>query len=264
VSEYDALVGTINKYMPEWNIPTAEELFMKHHIPDWMTFGALSSATKVIPGLENGVYLGSSMNAVGSGDMFSAAMLPFVQAIGAVAGVTSKTIASMLTDQINSPPQSDIYKAGKQLLPGITQPYYEKHFMFPGSNTAPKSSSLEGGYDREPADWNALQFVGRRSLKETRESLINRTISSNEKTINDNVKDLVSAAVDKAMGRGGPNDIGTLKSRAIQLGVTSDDFDQAVKKEMDTQMYSVKTREAGIHTLAGERQRIERQKMMGY
>ncbi len=105
----------------------------------------LSSATKTIPGLEHGTYIGSSLNAVGADDAFASALSPFLGAIGSVLGVSTSWLLSQAGASNNPPAAGDYYKAQKQLTPGILQPYLDRHlYMKEGTQVAPQSSSLQG------------------------------------------------------------------------------------------------------------------------
>ncbi len=230
-------------------------------VPDVVLFGALSKATEMVPGLEHGVYMGSSMNAVSGDDILSAAMLPFVNAIATVGGFSAKAILSRATDRVNPPTEDDLYKAGKQLIPGIFQGYWDKRFMYPGSNVVPSTSGLEGTVTREPEDWNSLNWMGRRSITEYKEGLTNRIIKNDEKMIKDSVKNLVSSATDIAMGMPNDQSIETLRSRAVHFGINADDFDSMVVKELENRRYSQKYKEAQIQTIPGLRQQQQRREL---
>src|SRR4030095_11998210 len=126
------VVNQLNSWFPGWELPTMEELLFKAKAPDWLTFGSLSAATKNVPGFERGVYMGSSMNAVGLDDITSTALAPFVMAMGSAVGTSAQYLLSEATDKVNPPSADDMYKSQKQLTPGIFQPWIDRfHYMHP-------------------------------------------------------------------------------------------------------------------------------------
>lgn len=269
-SEYNLIVNQLNSWFPElFSLPTIEELFMKGGFPDAFTFGVLSASTKGLPGVEHGVSLGSSMNAVGMDDTFSSALLPFVNAIATTLGLTAEKALALITDNAVIPSDVRLYKAGKQLVPGILQGYWDKWFMEEGSNVAPKTSNLaEGGYEREQSDWNAINWFGRRSLVEQKESGVNRIISLSAQQRDAGVKKLVEAATNHTLGL--PNGIDPVQARARAIQIMDNDpefgdkFDQMVANARANRLIPERRKEANMDTAEGAKRRSERKQLMGW
>lgn len=242
-NEYNMIVNFINARAPEMDLPTMEELIYKLGLPDWLSFGLLSTGTKQIPGLENGAYFGSSMNAVGGDDVFSSALAPFVTSMASILGLAGKEILSSMTEAVLPVSPSDYYKVGKQLIPPILQPYYEKSVMAPDSNVAPKSSSLVGGYEREPADWRAFMVTGRKSFAEMHETGQNRIRSENEKYRKATVSKLVDLGVEISFGRNPGVTLEELKRRAMIERVPPEEFAKKIVAERFKRMTPQKYRD---------------------
>lgn len=273
-SEYDLIAKQLNNWFPEsFNLPTITELMLKSGAPDWLTFGALSSATTGLPGAQHGVYIGSSMNAVGADDTFTAAILPFVTAIASAAGLTVEAAMAALTGKEVFPDAGAMYKAGRQLLPGAAQYFLDKKFMKPGTDVVPKSSDLySGGYKRDVEDWDTLFWWGKRSMNESKETTVSRTISQNEQQLKKSTTKLVNAAVNHILDAG--PDVAKLppkqaKARAIQLNGKydpefGDKFDEMVRNAIEDRLISQRTKDYKTETPASKRAQDERRKMMGW
>ncbi len=262
-SEYNLIVNAWNTISPESEWPSFEELLFKAGVPDWVTFGALSAGTKAVPGLEHGTYVGSSLNAVGADDAFTAALPPFVGALGAAIGYEGQYLLS-LTGAVKPPAAQDYYKSQKQLTPGILQPYFDRNlYMKEGNEVAPQSSSLEGGVKREASDWASLYVVGKRSLSEVKESTENRINAQNEEQIKKSKKGLISLGVDNAMGMNKSISMDELRHRAAKYGMDADSFNKEVASGMQNRMLSQRYQEVQRRTLEGEKLRQQRKMMEG-
>lgn len=269
ISEYNFIINQINSFAPESDLPTFEELaykiLTKNNWPSWakdaFIYGGVSSATKFVPGLDRGVYMGSSMNAVGADDVFSAAIAPFLHAIASVLGLSLKEAASYIDSDILPPSQKDYYRAQKQLTPGIVQPWLDRHYMAPGSDVAPQTSSLQGGVVREPSDWAALYLGGRRSLGEAVESTKNRIQKQNEQQITKTIKQLVDLAVDRIVTGTGGLPLEVAASRAAALGMSRKQFVNAVNAGRESRIYSAQTKEQLKKNIEGKRLQLERSEL---
>ncbi len=261
VSEYNIIVNQLNKWFPGWDLPTAEEMFYKWGVKDIYTTGAVSEVTKYVPGWEHGAYLGGSMNAVGTDDAFSAAIAPFLTALGTAVGLTGQEALSMITDKVPEPSAKSYYQAGKQLVPKILQGRYEKLFMAPGSQVAPKTSTLEGGYEREQSDWNALNFGMGRSLTEVKESTINRINAKKEQGDKEYIKTLVDLAVDKSMGIYHKTSMDEIRTNAAKQGIGPDKFNKMVVDGKMSRILSERYKSATSRTLEGQKLQRERDEM---
>jgi hypothetical protein len=262
-AEINMIVNFLNNHFPELGLPTLEELMFKAGWSDAVVYGALSSWTKNIPGLESGVYVGSSLNAVGGDDVFSSAIVPFVGALASVVGLGAREAMSQINDSILPPTKSDWHKPVKQLLPGIFHAPYEKSLMYPGSDVAPKSANLSGGVERNQSDWNALIISGGRGLRETRESAENRIVAQKEKARKETVKDVIEMGVDHAMGLKTTWSYVKIAKRAQELGVPYEDFIKKVVEGREKRLVSQRLQDLRKRTYEGIQEQQDIRDMTG-
>jgi hypothetical protein len=261
-AEYDMVVNFLNSQFPEWSLPNFHEVLLKNHVPDFITYGALSNATKAIPGLEDGVNFSGSMAAVGVPDLFNMAMIPFVEAMAAAVGYPAHMLLSKLTDKVNPPNSAEAFKAGSQVIPGIFKPYWENQFKDnPGVAI---DQHLQGYVPRSESSLNAMKFVGRQSMTEATDRAAEWTRKNTDMMIQASLKTLTGLAADRATAPGyqGPP-LSVLQQRAGELGVSSDDFLKGVVEVINNRRTTVRSREAQqstINAVRGQKERYE----MGY
>ena len=261
-AEYDVIVNFLNSHFPEWSLPNFHEVLLKNHVPDFMTYGALSNLSKAVPGLEDGVNFSGSMAAVGIDDITSVAMFPFINAMASVVGYEAHDLLSRLTDKVNPPGNAGLFKAGSQLIPGIFKEHFENQFK-DRSNIA-IDQKLQGYVSRSEASRNAMNFVGRQSMTEATDRAAEWTRKNTDLMIQSTLKTLTGLAADRAStpNYSGPP-LSVLQQRAGELGVSSEDFLKGVVEVINNRRTTVRYREAQqstINAVRGQKERYE----MGY
>lgn len=263
-AEYNMIMNQLQKLMPDNAdmFPTLQELLFKAHVPDWVTFGMLSSGTKNIEGLENGVYIGSSVNSVDTTQPIGTALFPFLDAIKDLSGVAGRAILHQMFPTIVAPAtMSDVYAASKQVAPGVASHYIEKVIRPPNSDVAPKATTLEGSIRLEPSDVMA-QNLGKQSLKVTKDTTITRLVDSQAKSMKETVKRYVQSAADIQMGYGIQGTTEEAERAVAQppYSVSREEFYKMVADEVLSRALPMREKDARIQTKESfwkQQQRLE-------
>lgn len=258
VQELDLMVKMWNKIAPDAHLPSATEMFMKV-APNWMTFGLLSSATRAVPGLEEGVYFGSSMNAPGFDlEVPLASFVTDIAALG-TAGIHAAGHA-IAPDKVNPVSMGDVYKPMRSLAPGLLRGPIES-IMTPKRDVA-LSQSGEGYVNRTEAGWNSLNWLGRTSIDENQRRAIEQAVKSMTLSKKANNKEIVSQMVDILDGIPTQADASELTRRALdpnEGGYDGESFNKAVFEEYEKRRTTVKQRDA-----AGESNEAYRRRNLRY
>ena len=250
LAEADLVISTINTIWPEMDLPSMQELITYLPAPDQVTeallVGAASSATRLIPGLENGADISRSGSAVAAVDFSSFTMLPFVRAIAATLGITAKEVIALLTGGDRVSPET-VYKETRPLVPGILQEQHERWFKGDDTNIAYSASSLEGTTRRDDADVNARKLVGKSSIKENTEKFRERAIKQAEERKKQRLKAYVEEAASAYEGTllfNNNEGIDQLTTKAWQnLEVKPEEFRELVKKEVERRRTTIRERD---------------------
>lgn len=262
VATFNQLVEWCNDLFPEMRLSNMQQVLLKSHVPDWVSFGMLSAGTKYLPFLGNGSYLGASLNSVALDDGIGSALVPFLNAIVQIGKVGVRQLASQATGGYILPSSaSDIYAAGNKILPGVVRPMWQKAFQPDGTDVASKATSLGGFVERTPADAASLYATGRLSLEEYKARQRESAVDQFDKATQDAIKRCVQIAADNATGvpTGGTTD--SVMQRAINLGATSAEFFKAVADEVENRRYTGILKDAGQPTVRGAQRRNLRNQM---
>ncbi len=259
-AEYDLLVNELNKLFPSLELPTLAETLFKAKVPDALTYGVIANTTKYIPGLSEGVNLSSSMNAVGADDVFQAAMVPFITALGTGVGIAGREILhKMMPDTIDPVGSSTMYKAAKQVVPGIFHKYLEDQFKT-NSNVGIDVHGV-GDTTRTKAGDLSLMLTGKKSITETKEATENYTIKQSAMQVQTELKNLAELGADYAENIRKDIDINQINKRAAQLGATADEFSKSVVDAINKRRTTTRFREAESSTNKATRSQRERDEM---
>ncbi len=257
-SEYNLIAKEINDHFPSWHLPTLEEMLYKMKVPDAVTYGVISELTKHVPGLSEGVNMGGSMNAVGVDDLWQAAMVPYVEAMATVVGLSAQTIgAKLFSDSINPPTSAELFKAGKQIVPGIAHKYLED-----AVKTNPNVGINTQGYGdttRTEAGDLSLMLTGKKSVTETKEGSINFALKQGNQQVTKEITNLVKLAADYSENK--DVNIQAVRKRAMDLGQTVEEFSDKVVDEIMKRRTTTRQRESEKSTIKAQRSQYERREM---
>ena len=217
--------------------PDLRTVLVKAGLNDFMMFGAGSSATKLIPGLEHGADIGSSVAAPELRGLVN-----FRQVKGAMdlitdtfGGVAKILMNKELTD-------SEKYKALKAITPSRFHGFLEVAFQQSDRVAANPENRMRGSVRRSEADRRAREWTNRRSLQEEREAIVSYDLQTEQRSRNEIKGDLVELAVDQLNRRGEIDP--DLMRKAMEAGYKPKDFRDRVR------------------TLLQERQRSRIEKML--
>ncbi len=223
-----------------------------------MTYGMLSAATKQ-PGLEEGVNLGGSMNAVGADDLYQAAMVPFLAAMATVVAIPARALLSSLMPETVYPVGSaDAARALKQVAPSMAAPWIEK--LTQSNENVGMASSGEGDTRRTEAGQRSYYATGKKSVTESKEGTRNYIIKQENQQAQAEIKSLVGWAADYAENNRDVN-IESIRRRATQLGLSASEFDEKVVDAIIKRRTTTRQREAEKSTSRANRSQRERSEM---
>lgn len=249
-SEYNMIADAVNTVWPTEDgerIPRLEDILMQIGTPDAIVFGGASELTRHLPGLKEGVYVGPSGAAIGLDDLTSAAMFPFINALASMTGLTYKQVQSMLAGSA-PPTHEDVWKAGKQLIPGVLTNEFEQIFKGEGTDVAYTSSGFVGSVNRTPEGKNAIRFGGRMSVDETKRRIIERHVQRKEGLIKKQVADLVSLGASRAEGIRTTWTMDEIYEKAGKLGIEPTEMDEKINAEVMRRRTTAAQRDAEAAT----------------
>jgi hypothetical protein len=256
VSEYNAIADTINSVTGEETMLRAEDAMFKYGWSDGAIFGLPSNALKMVPGLEEGAYIGGSGSAIGLDDLTSSAMAPFLKALFSLGGLTINAAKSTISDA--APPSlSDVYKAGRQFIPGVFMGHYEKAFQGEGTDVALKSSAVEAATERTKAGERAVMFTGRTSIPEYRRRSVERAVERGSSLEARQRTKLVEQAADLAEGKPTMWTSDKILKRADELGLPPEELSEKVVEEINRRRVPARTRDA-INAAEGNESALRR------
>ena len=259
IAEYDFIAQSWNQYMPDdWlKLPLSSE--WTYNMPDWLSFGVLTEASKNIPGMENGFMAGTSATAPSLTNVTNPPLLPFIQAMIAFGAIPVKEGLALITDYPGAS-SDDMYKALKQLLPPHFYPALDEYFTG-RSDIGYRANSLEGMIDREPADVRATALTGAISPNEWKNRRAIEIDQKKQMTMKSVVKKYVDKVADYSIGAplGMPLDEAFAKAKNVDPTLEYDEFLQQVEKERISRLTSKERRPGGSDKEAIQRMnRMER------
>ncbi|MHB8602201.1 MAG: hypothetical protein ACYC9R_06465 [Nitrosotalea sp.] len=263
--EYNHAADLLNKIWPKLGLMHMDALLMKAHVPDWLTFGGISSLNKLIPGMSHGVNVSSSLGAPSPQTLADSPLVEFTKAMidgGMWAG--SNALYKLGVSQIPAP-ANDLYQAAKTLSPTIAQGLVERIFQgkYANEGIGYKGGSMEGYIKRDPIDQFTHDVTGKMSINESRNRIAERQVSANDKVIADSVKDLTESAADTAMGISNIMTVDQASKTAMQLDpdLTLEQFHKNVWDVVLNRMTTQHYKQAGVDSAKSVREYYQRKAM---
>jgi hypothetical protein len=209
-------------------------------IGDFLLFGAISSLTKAIPGLDAGADLGSTVTSPSLSEAVTPRSAEGTVAALAESNTFFKVLFSNATD-------SEKLRLIKSLMPNFTHGMFEAAFMSDEPVTTDENNRMRGGVRREEEDWRARIITGKRSLNEQRQMLAKNTIMTEERQGRERKSDIVEIAADFMQEEGYiDND---LIEKAIDEGYSYNAFSDRVKDLIEER------RKTRLQSLTGSKKR---------
>jgi len=189
---------------------------------DFWLFGALSSVTKVVPGLE-GADVGKTLTAPELSDLAPGSMRQ-AQGVWDLLRYTVVGLGKIITGNASD---ADKLLGIKAITPNWTAPMWEWAYSKNERVSPDPHLRMRGGEERTDAGWKAYILTGKRSLREERDRLAYRTLRETELKARDRKADVVELAADYYERYGDVHE--RFLERAEAEGYKPRDFNQAVK-----------------------------------
>ncbi len=259
-AEWEGFTKIWNYFYPSNPLRSLTELMGDAKVPDWFTFGAVSSATKDIPFTPEGFYLGGSAQAPDYTDPLATPMVPFVTAAALLSIAGGKELAK-LAGMGTGATSEEVYKALMAIVPVHMSAGIQKAYNNGGP--AMKSTSNEGYVPQSESNEVSVALFGSQSLRQYQERRNEETNSMRVKRQQAVIQDMVEKAVDHSLGTSfagyeGPPGIGGFRlhqagipadeayRRALEVDpdLTSEEFQSKIKKEIERRMTTRRERDA--------------------
>ena len=268
--EWDQLVKVWNYFSPGHPLMDSQQasLYLQHKVgaSDAFTFGALSNATKIIPGLEHGVNLGSSMTASGLDSSLTTALNPFLAAIANLGAIGVKATAhAVAPDSFAGVNIANAWPDLEQLVP---QPFKGvlEGLGQPNPSVAMKTTNYEGYVERQKPDVNSMMLFGRLSVEEAKARALEKSVNQYSEFEKEHLKELVSnAATYASMGKYTQQDYSDALRQAVNdLDIDPDEFAKMVAEEVTKRVTTAKERENNLDSTAAAHARRTRELFGGF
>jgi len=246
---YEAATGKKS----EW--PDIRTAMVQAGFNDFLMFGAISTASKQVPGMKHGADVGASMASPG----VSSLVIP--RQVTGTAEIITNTVTAMgkiiLSKELTA---SEKYLALKSILPSwMNGAFLEPSFEVSDRVSASTSNRMRGGVLRDEDDRRALYWTNRRSLKEERERIVSQSLLKEKRSRNELKADLVELAADQ-LDRRGEVDEETIR-KSVEAGYQPREFRRRVlelrRERQRSQVERLTRRKEATRDLMMQRRRLE-------